>query len=42
MIIPVGRIDYQELVLLRKRVDTLEQSAVLPVIFVPMTGKAQA
>jgi protein-L-isoaspartate(D-aspartate) O-methyltransferase len=42
MIIPVGRIDHQELVLLRKQGDTLEQSAVLPVIFVPMTGRAQA
>src|SRR5512137_2059533 len=41
MIIPVGRIWNQELVLLRKRGGKLEQQAVLPVSFVPMTGEAQ-
>ena len=41
MIIPVGRIWNQELVLLRKRGGKLEQHAVLPVSFVPMTGEAQ-
>jgi protein-L-isoaspartate(D-aspartate) O-methyltransferase len=40
MIIPVGRIWNQELVLLRKRNGKLEQHAVLPVSFVPMTGEA--
>jgi protein-L-isoaspartate(D-aspartate) O-methyltransferase len=41
MIIPVGEQGVQELVLLRKRGDKLEQQAVLPVRFVPMTGEAQ-
>lgn len=41
MIIPVGLIENQELVLLRKRAGRLEQSRVLAVRFVPMTGKAQ-
>jgi protein-L-isoaspartate(D-aspartate) O-methyltransferase len=41
LIIPVGRIWNQELVLLRKRGGKLEQQAVLPVSFVPMTGEAQ-
>jgi protein-L-isoaspartate(D-aspartate) O-methyltransferase len=41
MIIPVGRMWNQELVLLRKRGGKLEQHAVLPVSFVPMTGEAQ-
>ena len=41
MIIPVGRVWNQELVLLRKREGKLEQHAVLPVSFVPMTGQAQ-
>jgi protein-L-isoaspartate(D-aspartate) O-methyltransferase len=41
MIIPVGRIWNQELVLLRKRGAKLEQQAVLPVSFVPMTGEAE-
>jgi len=41
MIIPVGRIWNQELVLLRKRGGKLEQQAVLPVSFVPMTGEVQ-
>jgi protein-L-isoaspartate(D-aspartate) O-methyltransferase len=40
LIIPVGRIWNQELVLLRKRGGKLEQHAVLPVSFVPMTGEA--
>ena len=41
MIIPIGRIWNQELVLLRKRSGKLEQTAVLPVSFVPMTGEAE-
>jgi protein-L-isoaspartate(D-aspartate) O-methyltransferase len=41
MIIPVGAKGYQELVLLRKNGDRLETRAVLPVRFVPMTGKAK-
>jgi len=41
MIIPVGRPWNQELVLLRKRGGKLEQEAVLPVSFVPMTGEAE-
>jgi protein-L-isoaspartate(D-aspartate) O-methyltransferase len=41
MIIPVGPLDDQQLVRLRKRGPHLEKSAVLPVRFVPMTGKAQ-
>jgi protein-L-isoaspartate(D-aspartate) O-methyltransferase len=42
MIIPVGeRFGYQELVLLIKKDGQLERRAVLPVRFVPMTGKAQ-
>jgi len=40
MIIPVGRAGNQELVLLHKRGGKLEQHAVLPVSFVPMTGEA--
>jgi protein-L-isoaspartate(D-aspartate) O-methyltransferase len=40
MVVPVGRSWKQELVLLRKRAGKLEQQAVLPVCFVPMTGKA--
>ncbi len=40
MIIPVGRIWEQELVLLRKKDGKLERHAVLPVSFVPMTGRA--
>jgi protein-L-isoaspartate(D-aspartate) O-methyltransferase len=40
MIIPVGR-GVQELVLLRKREGRVEQRAVLPVRFVPMTGRAE-
>ena len=41
MIIPVGPAWNQELVLLRKRGGRLEQQAVLPVRFVPMTGEAE-
>jgi len=40
LIIPVGPLDDQELVMLRKRGKELEQFAVLPVRFVPMTGEA--
>jgi protein-L-isoaspartate(D-aspartate) O-methyltransferase len=39
MIIPVGSPGMQELFLLRKRGTKVEQTAVLPVRFVPMTGK---
>ncbi|MFO1512781.1 MAG: protein-L-isoaspartate(D-aspartate) O-methyltransferase [Verrucomicrobiota bacterium] len=42
MIIPVGPLDDQELVLLCKRANQLEKTAVLPVRFVPMTGTAQS
>jgi len=38
MIIPVGRENNQELYLLQKRGQKVEQRAVLPVRFVPMTG----
>jgi protein-L-isoaspartate(D-aspartate) O-methyltransferase len=41
MIIPVGGIDDQNLVLLQKREGKLEQRAVLPVRFVPMTGEVE-
>jgi len=41
MIIPVGRVDEQQLVLLDKRGGKLEQTSVLAVRFVPMTGEAQ-
>jgi protein-L-isoaspartate(D-aspartate) O-methyltransferase len=41
MIIPVGPLGDQELVLLRKRGEQLEQRAVLSVHFVPMTGGAR-
>ena len=41
MIIPVGRPWNQELVLLRKKEGKLEEHAVLPVNFVPMTGEAE-
>ncbi len=40
MIIPVGGPSDQDLVLLTKRGNKLERRAVLPVRFVPMTGKA--
>jgi protein-L-isoaspartate(D-aspartate) O-methyltransferase len=42
MIIPVGEPGDQMLYLLRKNGDRLEQQAVLPVRFVPMTGGAQS
>ncbi len=41
MIIPIGELWEQKLVLLRKRGQRLEQTVVLPVRFVPMTGEAQ-
>jgi protein-L-isoaspartate(D-aspartate) O-methyltransferase len=41
MIIPIGPIDNQELVLLHKRGQRLDQTNVLPVRFVPMTGRVQ-
>ena len=41
MIIPVGTSWNQQLVLLRKQGEKLEKRAVLPVIFVPMTGEAR-
>jgi protein-L-isoaspartate(D-aspartate) O-methyltransferase len=41
MIIPVGARGFQQLVLLRKEGERLETRAVLPVRFVPMTGKAE-
>ena len=41
LIIPIGEIWDQKLVLLHKRGQRLEQAAVLPVRFVPMTGEAQ-
>ena len=41
MIIPVGPVGDQELVLLRKRGEQLEQRSVLSVRFVPMTGGAR-
>ena len=41
MIIPIGPMWDQKLVLLRKHGNKLEQRAVLPVRFVPMTGQSQ-
>lgn len=41
MIIPVGDIGAQELYILEKRAGRVERRAVLPVRFVPMTGKAE-
>ena len=41
MMIPVGESHNQQLVLLRKKADGLEQESILPVRFVPMTGEAQ-
>ena len=41
IIIPIGPAGYQELVLLRKHGGKLEQHAVLPVSFVPMTGEVK-
>ena len=40
MIIPVGPTNAQELVLLRKKGGRIRRQAVLPVRFVPMTGRA--
>jgi protein-L-isoaspartate(D-aspartate) O-methyltransferase len=42
MIIPVGALWDQELYLLRKHGTTIEQQAVLPVAFVPMTRKPES
>jgi protein-L-isoaspartate(D-aspartate) O-methyltransferase len=42
MIIPVGPAGEQELILLRKQAGKIERRAVLPVRFVPMTGKSEA
>jgi protein-L-isoaspartate(D-aspartate) O-methyltransferase len=42
MIIPVGPLGNQELYLLRKREGKVERRAILPVRFVPMTGKERA
>jgi protein-L-isoaspartate(D-aspartate) O-methyltransferase len=41
MIIPVGEFGRQQLYVLEKRGGKVEQRAVLPVMFVPMTGKAR-
>jgi protein-L-isoaspartate(D-aspartate) O-methyltransferase len=41
MIIPVGSSAGQELLLLRKQGGKLERRAVLPVLFVPMTGQSK-
>jgi protein-L-isoaspartate(D-aspartate) O-methyltransferase len=41
MIIPVGTLGNQQLYLLRKHGTKIEQQAVLPVAFVPMTGEPQ-
>ena len=41
MVIPVGEFGAQQLCVLEKRGGKVEQRAVLPVMFVPMTGKAQ-
>ena len=41
MIIPVGGSFSQELILLRKHGEKVEQESVLPVRFVPMTGEAE-
>jgi protein-L-isoaspartate(D-aspartate) O-methyltransferase len=41
IVIPIGAAWKQQLVLLRKRGGKLEQQAVLPVSFVPMTGEAE-
>ncbi len=40
MVIPVGEFGAQELYVLEKRAGKIERRAVLPVRFVPMTGKA--
>ena len=41
MVIPIGPLSNQELVIFLKHGNQLEQRAVLPVRFVPMTGEAQ-
>ncbi|MCS6863058.1 MAG: protein-L-isoaspartate O-methyltransferase, partial [Abditibacteriales bacterium] len=41
MVIPVGERVAQELYLLEKKGGKLVQTALLPVVFVPMTGEAQ-
>lgn len=41
MIVPVGGFGQQQLVLLHKQDGRLERQSVLPVRFVPMTGRAQ-
>ncbi len=41
LIIPIGLLHDQQLVLLRKRNHQMEQSAIIPVRFVPMTGEAE-
>lgn len=41
MVIPVGEFGAQEIYVLEKRGGQIERRAVLPVRFVPMTGKAQ-
>lgn len=41
MVIPVGGPDRQELVLLAKRHGQITQRAILPVLFVPMTGQSE-
>jgi protein-L-isoaspartate(D-aspartate) O-methyltransferase len=41
IVIPIGPVYNQDLVLLRNRGGKLEQHAVLPVRFVPMTGEAR-
>ncbi len=41
MVIPVGERHRQNLVLLRKRDGELEREALLPTLFVPMTGEAE-
>jgi protein-L-isoaspartate(D-aspartate) O-methyltransferase len=42
MIIPVGSLGVQDLYILRKEGNKVKRSAVLPVRFVPMTGKHEA
>lgn len=41
MVIPVGERYQQTLYLMRKKGDQLEQEALLPTLFVPMTGQAE-
>lgn len=41
MLIPVGRLGFQELYLFRKKNGKLERESVAPVRFVPMTGEAE-